>query len=84
MITPILIISHLLKNTSHAASGSINDHVTETSWLNILAFSLKNNVTGALMEDLLKLLRLCSGDAASIPCSKYMLEKAFEDFVDKS
>ncbi|KAI7789722.1 hypothetical protein IRJ41_011699 [Triplophysa rosa] len=36
------------------------------------------------MEDLLKLLRLCCGDAASIPRSKYMLEKAFEAFVDKS
>ncbi|XP_073727054.1 uncharacterized protein [Misgurnus anguillicaudatus] len=36
------------------------------------------------MEDLLKLLRLCSCDAASIPRSKYMLEKAFEHFVDKS
>ncbi len=84
MITPILIISHLLQNTNHAASGSSNDHVTDTSWLNILAFSLKHNVTGALMEDLLKLLRLCSGDTASIPRSKYMLEKAFEDFVDKS
>ncbi|KAF4114119.1 hypothetical protein G5714_004342 [Onychostoma macrolepis] len=47
-----------VQNINHAASGSSNDHVTDTSWLNILAFSLKHNVTGALMEDLLKLLRL--------------------------
>lgn len=73
-----------VQNTNHASSSFSNVHVTDTSWLNILAFSLKHNVTGALMEDLLKLLRLCNGDGASIPRSKYMLEKAFKDFVDKS
>ncbi|RXN35007.1 nuclease HARBI1 [Labeo rohita] len=46
-----------VQNTNHATSGSSNAHVTDTSWLNILAFCLKHNVTGALMEDLLKLLR---------------------------
>lgn len=54
------------------------------SWLNILAFSQKHNVTGSLMEDLLKLLRLCSPGSAAIPGSKYMLEKAFKDSVVKS
>ncbi|XP_076833120.1 uncharacterized protein LOC143478075 isoform X2 [Brachyhypopomus gauderio] len=57
--------------------------VEDVSWLTILAFSLKHNVTGALMEDLLKLLKLHSQGSVSIPASKYMLEKPFTDFLDK-
>ena len=55
----------------------------DVSWLTILAFSLKHNVTGALMEDLLKLIKLHSHGSVSVPASKYMLEKSFTDFLDK-
>lgn len=41
-----MIVSHLLQNINHASLGPSNDHVTDNNWLNILAFSLKHNVTG--------------------------------------
>lgn len=64
--------------------GSINNHARDANWLNILAFGLKHNVTGALMQDLLKLLRLTCKDSVDIPSSKHMLEKEFQEFVNKS
>lgn len=43
--------------------------------LTILAFSLKHNITGVLMESLLILRRLYSRVPASVPPSKNIFEK---------